>query len=87
MRKKPIKHRRAVVVAKRAASAMASVAELAAALGIGRNASYGLVQAGLVPSVRFGRRYLIPRVVIARIVAGEMPAAVKPRPTDQYRAA
>jgi excisionase family DNA binding protein len=65
-----------VVLAKRAASAMASVEDLAAALGIGRNAAYGLVQAGLVPSVRFGRRYLIPHTVIARIVAGEMPAAI-----------
>ena len=77
--RKPIKRRngrRAVVLAKRAASQMASVEDLAAQLGIGRNAAYGLVQAGLVPSVRFGRRYLIPRTVIARIVAGEMPAAI-----------
>jgi excisionase family DNA binding protein len=80
MRKRKPINRRKVVLAKRAASAMASVVDLAAALGIGKNAAYGLVQAGLVPSMRFGRRYLIPRTVIARIIAGEMPAAKAPAP-------
>jgi excisionase family DNA binding protein len=77
MRKRKPSRRRKVVLANRAASAMASVEELGAALGIGKNCAYGLVQAGLVTSVRFGRRYLIPRTVIAQIVAGETPAAVK----------
>jgi excisionase family DNA binding protein len=74
-KRKPASRRK--VLARRAASAMASVEDLAAALGIGRNAAYGLVQAEIVPSVRFGRRYLIPRTAIARIVAGEMPSAAK----------
>jgi excisionase family DNA binding protein len=61
-----------VVRARRAASKMASVEDLAADLGIGLNLAYSLVQAGVVPSMRLGRRYLIPRPVIAKIVSGEM---------------
>ena len=57
--------------AKRAASAMATVEEVAAALGIGRNQAYAAVQMGKVRAMRFGRRWLIPRAEIARIVNGE----------------
>jgi excisionase family DNA binding protein len=64
------------VRAKRAASQMGTVEDLAAALGIGRNAAYGLVQTKVVPSVRYGRRWLIPRTIIARIVAGEAPPVI-----------
>jgi excisionase family DNA binding protein len=56
---------------------MASVAELARALGIGRNQAYGFVQSGRIPALRIGRRWLIARPVIERIVSGELlpPAA------------
>jgi excisionase family DNA binding protein len=54
---------------------MASVEELAAALGIGRNQAYEAVASGKIPSLRFGRRYLIARATIARLLAGEFPAA------------
>lgn len=70
-----------MVRARRAASAMATVEELAAALGIGRNQAYELVngkdgEPPKVPAMRFGRRYLIPRAVIAKIVSGEMATPV-----------
>jgi excisionase family DNA binding protein len=56
---------------------MASVDELAKALGIGRNQAYGFVQSGRIPALRIGRRWLIARPVIERIVSGELlpPAA------------
>jgi excisionase family DNA binding protein len=53
---------------------MASVEDLAAALGIGRNQAYALVQTKVVPSLRVGRRWLIPRAAIARMVNGESVA-------------
>jgi excisionase family DNA binding protein len=51
---------------------MASVEDLAADLGIGKNLAYALVQEGIVPAMKLGRRYLIPRPIIAKIVSGEM---------------
>jgi excisionase family DNA binding protein len=62
-----------VVRAKRDASAMATVEDLCKQLGIGRNQGYELVQTKAIPSLRFGRRYLIPRTVLAKLVSGELP--------------
>ncbi len=56
-----------MIRAKRAASAMATVEDVAAALGIGRNQAYAAVQMGKVRAMRFGRRWLIPRAEIARL--------------------
>src|SRR5262249_31768575 len=67
-----------MVRARRAASQMATVEDLAAELGIGKNAAYEIVASGRIPGVfRYGRRYLIPRTILAKIVSGEMlpPAA------------
>jgi excisionase family DNA binding protein len=58
--------------AKRRGSAMAGVEELAAVLGVGLNQAYAAVQMGQVPSVRFGRRWLISRKTINRIANGEI---------------
>jgi hypothetical protein len=68
--------RKQKVRAKRAASAMATVEELAAVLGCGRNQAYALVtgkdgEPPKVPSLRFGRRYLIPRAIITKLINGE----------------
>ncbi len=38
-----------------------SVDEVAALLGIARNNAYERVRSGDIPSIRIGRRYLIPR--------------------------
>jgi excisionase family DNA binding protein len=59
---------------KRAAGGMASVEELALALGIGRNQAYEAVKEGKIKSLRFGRRYLIARATIAKLLAGDFPA-------------
>ncbi|HEY2534307.1 MAG TPA: helix-turn-helix domain-containing protein [Xanthobacteraceae bacterium] len=71
--KKVIKRpgRAEMVRTKRAAAAMATVEDLAAELGIGRNQAYALVQMKVEPALRFGRRWLIPRAVIAKMVSGE----------------
>jgi len=65
--------RRGMVAAKRAASRMATVEDLAAELGIGKNMAYEIVQQGRLPGVfRLGRRYLIPRAIIAKLVKGKI---------------
>ncbi len=41
-----------------------SVAEAARLLGIGRNSAYEAVRRGEIPSIRIGRRVLIPRTAL-----------------------
>jgi excisionase family DNA binding protein len=66
--------RRKLVQAKRTASDMVTVEDVAARLGIGRNQAYEAVQQGKIPALRFGRRWLISRVVLDRMLAGETAA-------------
>jgi excisionase family DNA binding protein len=51
-----------------------SVGEAAEALGIGRSHTHELVRQGRIPSVRFGRRVLIPRRPLERMLE-ELEAA------------
>ena len=46
-----------------------TVREAAKVLGIGRDATYLAVQTGTIPSIRVGRRVVIPREAIQRILA------------------
>jgi excisionase family DNA binding protein len=46
-----------------------TVREAAQVLGIGRDATYAAVQSGTIPSIRVGRRVVIPREAIGRILA------------------
>lgn len=52
-----------------------SVPDVARRLGIGRDRTYALCHAGVLPSVRVGRRLLVPRQavdrLVERIMAGE----------------
>jgi excisionase family DNA binding protein len=68
---KPRPGRGEKIRAKRAAAAVGTVEDLAAALGIGMNQAYALVQMRAIPAIRIGRRYLIPRTTIAKITSGE----------------
>ena len=65
------KRKRELVAAKRQAADVLSVEDVAARLGIGRNQAYAAVQLGHIPAVRFGRRWLIPRAVLDRILSGQ----------------
>jgi excisionase family DNA binding protein len=40
-------------------------------LGLGRNATYDAVARGEIPVLRFGRRILVPRKALERLVNGE----------------
>ena len=45
-----------------------TVEEAAKLLGISRGLAYGMVRVGKIPSVRFGRRILVPRRTLERLL-------------------
>ena len=46
-----------------------TVEEAARLLGIGRNSAYEAVRRGELPVIRLGRRYLVPRAALERMLA------------------
>ncbi len=46
-----------------------SVTEMAELLGIGRSKAYELVGSGTIPSLRLGRRIVIPKLALSRFLA------------------
>jgi excisionase family DNA binding protein len=47
-----------------------TVEEAGRILGLGRAAAYAAVRRGEIPSLRFGRRVLVPRQALDRMLAG-----------------
>ncbi len=45
-----------------------TVAETARLLGIGRNAAYDAVRFGRLPTLRFGKRLVVPRAALDRML-------------------
>ena len=56
-----------------------TVDEAAKLLGISRNLAYELVRLGQIPSVRLGRRIVVPRAALERV----LEEVVRPAPGDQ----
>lgn len=56
-----------------AAAAVLTIAEAAKLLRIGRNSMYEAARRGQIPTVRIGRRLLVPRIALDRMLesAGE----------------
>mgnify|MGYP000908402718 CR=1 FL=1 len=54
-----------------------TVEEAATMLGIGRNTAYEAVRQGRfpVPVVKIGKRYVIPRLPLERLLAGDVPSS------------
>jgi excisionase family DNA binding protein len=48
-----------------------TIPEAAKRLGIGRSAAYAACKAGVLPSIKIGRRCLVPRAALERFLAGE----------------
>ena len=46
-----------------------SVTEIAELLGIGRSKAYELVRSGTIPSLRLGKRIVIPKLALSRFLA------------------
>ena len=47
-----------------------SITEAAALLGVGRTLAYAMAKAGDLPTVRLGRRLVVPRAQLERLLAG-----------------
>jgi excisionase family DNA binding protein len=50
-----------------------SVEEAAVALGIGRTTAYMAIRRGELPCLRIGRRVVVPRDAIERLLTNDMP--------------
>ena len=55
-----------------------TIPEVAAVLGLSRDAAYDAARRGELPTLRFGRRVLVSKVVLERLVAGEPVIARRP---------
>lgn len=51
-----------------------SVEEAGRLLGIGRNQAYAAAHAGQIPVIRIGKRMLVPKAALDRMLAGEKVA-------------
>ncbi len=49
-----------------------SVPEAGKVLGIGRNAAYEAARKGQIPTIRVGKRVLVPRAALERFLRGEL---------------
>ena len=47
-----------------------TILEAANALGIGRNAAYEAARRGEIPTIRIGKRLLVPLVALERLLQG-----------------
>ncbi len=47
-----------------------TVEQAAKVLGVGRNTAYQAVRAGELPAIRIGKRLVVPRQAIDRLLAG-----------------
>lgn len=52
-----------------------TIEEAAQALGIGRTAAYKAARNGELPTIRLGRRLVVPVAALERMLAGEGAAA------------
>ena len=48
-----------------------TVDQAAELLGIGRNTAYEAVRRGEIPTIKIGRRLLVPRAALERMLAGD----------------
>lgn len=55
-----------------------SVEEAAKVLGIGRNLCYDRVKTGEIPVIKIGRRLLVPRAALERLLAEPKPLNLTP---------
>jgi excisionase family DNA binding protein len=70
--KQPARPQRRVRRAGRTTDDVVTVEDFARRLGIGRNQAYEVVASGKISGVfRIGRRWLIPRLALDRLLSGE----------------
>ena len=52
-----------------------SIDEAAKLLGIGRNHAYEAAKRGEIPAIRIGKRIVVPRAALERLLSGEVGLA------------
>ncbi|MGE0117655.1 MAG: helix-turn-helix domain-containing protein [Dongiaceae bacterium] len=57
-------------VEKRKRRATYTIPEVAAMLGVGRNQGYDAAKRGEIPTIKIGKRLLVPRAAMARLLLG-----------------
>jgi excisionase family DNA binding protein len=57
-----------------------TVEEAASILGIGRNSAYEAVRRGEIPVIRIGRRFLVPRAALERMLSEGAPSGADDTP-------
>jgi excisionase family DNA binding protein len=62
-----------------------NIDEVARILGIGRNQAYEAVRAGQIPSIRIGKRLLVPRTALDRLLDRANTAASPNPPVEAAR--
>lgn len=50
-----------------------TIEDAAKALGVSRNTAYAAAARGEIPAIRIGRRLLVPKVQLDRLLEGEAP--------------
>ena len=55
-----------------------SIGECAKVLGIGRNLCYDRVKTGEIPAIKIGRRLLVPRSALEKLLADPKPFDLTP---------
>ena len=55
--------------------ATVTVTEAAKILGIGRNQAYAAAKTGELPTIRFGKRLVVPVAGLERLLQGSVPSA------------
>ena len=49
-----------------------TVAEAGKVVGLGRNAAYAAARSGEIPTIRIGRRILVPKAGLKKLLNGEV---------------
>ncbi len=62
-----------------------TITEVSRLLRIGRNSAYDAARRGELPVVRIGRRLLVPRVALERLLAGHRPDDDGHHRPDEHR--
>jgi excisionase family DNA binding protein len=60
-----------------------TINEAANALGVGRNTVYEAVRAGTVPTIRMGRRVIIPKYALLNFMGIPQSHATQARPNEE----
>ncbi len=55
-----------------------TVEEVAKMLGIGRNSAYEAVARGEIPTIRVGKRLLVPKAALEKLLSGNQTKTIKP---------